>query len=197
MNEVHMIYMKPTSKETYKILRAVLKRKKFTQYEISKEDKITFSLVNRVINWLLSRDYVAKREGYYELTSAGAIFNLFPLYRRLKPFATFDIDLSEEKFMKMIKGKGILCLTSALTYYDDYYRDKTINIYLEDEELIKEIKNLPKGYTHIELYKEDLNKEDFIAKKGQKITNKIRTVIDLFCSNKAYAAERLIKKEWI
>jgi TctA family transporter len=31
---------------------------------------------------------------------------------------------------------------------------------------------------------------------GYRVTSKIRTIIDLFCANKAYIAEGLIKGEW-
>ena len=189
--------MKVTSRETYRIVRAILNYKRFTQYEISQKEKITFSLVNRTVNWFLRMGYVRKREGCYELVSAGAIFNLFPLYRRMQTYATFDVNLSHENALNLIKDKGTLCMTSALAYYDDYYRDSTIHAYLEDEKLIDELKSMPKGYTHIEIYKEDLNKGDTVKIRNQKVTDKIRTVIDLFCGNKAYAAEKLVKREWM
>jgi hypothetical protein len=188
--------MKVTSAETYKVIRAALELKKFTQTQISRKENVTFSLVNRVVNWLLYQSYAAKRKGYYEVTSPAAIFALFPLYRKMKPYAVFDVNLPAEEAFKMIKGKGTLCLTSALSYYDDYFRDPAIHAYLSDEALIQQFRSLPKGYTHVEIYLEDLNGEDALRKKGQLITSRIRTVIDLFCANKAYAAERLIKTGW-
>ncbi|MFH1222051.1 MAG: hypothetical protein V1492_03125 [Candidatus Micrarchaeota archaeon] len=188
--------MKVTSRETYKIVRGILELKKFTQYQLGKKEDVTFSLVNRVVNWFVSRGYVAKRRGYYELISAAAIFNLFPLYRKMKPHVSIDVNLSKEEVLGMLKDKGALCLTTALSYYDNYFRDPTLCVYLRDEKVIRELRAAPKGYTHIELYEEDLNKDDFLKKDGQLVTSKIRTVIDLFCSNKAYAAERLVKKEW-
>lgn len=189
--------MKVTSRETYRIVKAMLDRKRFSQYEISKREGITFSLVNRTVNWFLQRGYVRRQKGCYELVSPGAIFNLFPIYRRMGPYASFDIDLSNEEAARMLGRKGVLCLTSALAYYDDYYRDATVHAYLDDEKVLDELREMRKGYRHIELYKEDLNKEDFTKFKNLRITNKIRTVVDLFCSNKAYAAERLIKREWM
>lgn len=188
--------MKITSRETYKIVRAMLKRKRFTQYEISKEEGITFSLVNRVVNWLVQRGYVRRQKGGYELVSAGAIFSLFPIYRHMAPYASFDVSLSREEALRMLKPKGALCLTSALAFYDDYFRDEAIHAYLEDEKALEELKRMPKGFRRIELYKEDLNKEDFVKIKGKKVTDKIRTVVDLLCANKAYTAERLLKREW-
>jgi len=189
--------MKITSRETYRVVRAMLDRKRFSQYEISKNEGITFSLVNRTVNWFMGRGYVRKQKGYYELVSAGAIFNLFPIYRKMTPYATFDVNLPGEKALEMLGKKGVLCLTSALAFYDDYYRDATVHAYLEDEKVLDELKGMAKGFCHVELYREDLNRDDFTKLKRQNATNKIRTVIDLFCCNKAYAAERLLKKEWM
>ncbi len=187
--------MKITSKKTYRIIRAILEKKKFTQYGISRDEKATFSLVNRVANWLLGIGYVAKRKGYYELCAPGAVFGLFAVYRKMKPTAVFEVGAKPEEIMRILKGRAALCLTSALSYYDDYYRDPVIYAYAMDEKLLGELGEMPKGYTRVEIYREDLNGEDII-KKGQWRTGKARTVIDLFCANKAYAAERLVKREW-
>ena len=189
--------MKVTSRETYKIIRAILELKKFKQYQISKKEKVTFSLVNRVVSWLVSQKYVTKRTGHYELVSPSAILGLFPLYRKMKPYETLDVALPAKEVLDILKRSGILCLTSALSYYDDYYSDPAIHVYLKDEKTLTELKSLQRGYTHIEVYREDLNGADCVTIKGHKLTSKTRTIIDLFCANKAYAAERLIKKEWI
>ncbi|MFH1095335.1 MAG: hypothetical protein V1728_03905 [Candidatus Micrarchaeota archaeon] len=188
--------MQVTSKEAYKVVRAVLTEKKFKQIEISKKTKVTFSLVNRIIKWMVSLGYVGKRKGYYELISPGAIFNLFPLYRQLKPAASFNVELPPAEAMKMLEGKAALCLTSALSFYSDYYRDPAIYAYALDKKLLKDLKDLPEGKTRIEIYDEDLNGDDFVSEKGVRMTSKIRTVIDLYCSNKAYTAEWLVKREF-
>lgn len=188
--------MQVTSRETYKVVRAILREKKFKQYQISKKEKVTFSLVNRIVNWMVSRGYVAKRNGYYELISPGAVFSLFPIYRQLKPIADFDVALKEKEVLELMKGKAALCLSSALSEYDEYFRDSAIHAYVLDEKIVGKMKDLPRGFTRVELYKEDLNADDFEKIGGQKATSKIRTVIDLFCANKTYVAERLIKNEW-
>ncbi len=190
-----MIYVKVTSRESYKVVRAMLRLKRFTQYKISNEEGVTFSLVNRVVNWFVSRGFVAKREGAYALVAPSAIFGLFPLYRKMVSIKTFEIGLKKKEAIALLKGKGALCLTSALEAYDDYYRDPVVYAYALDEKLIEDFADLPKGLTRVEFFKEDLNEEDLV-KKGQWKTDKARTAIDLFCYNKAYAAERLLKKEW-
>ena len=188
--------MQVTSKETYKVVRSILRDKEFKQYQISKKEKVTFSLVNRIVNWMVSRGYAAKRDGHYSLVSPAAILNLFPIYRQMKPFEILVVSLPAKEALRIMKSRSALCLASALSFHDDYYRDSAIYAYIMDEKLIDELKGLPKGFTHIELFREDLNPDDFERKKGAIITNKARTMIDLFCANKAYVAERLIKREY-
>lgn len=188
--------MKITSKETYKVVRSILVRKKFSQYQISKQEDVTFSLVNKVVNWLVRTGYVAKRKGYYELTAPAAIFGLFGIYRKMAPIAVFEVSLGSKEVMKRLGKRAALCLTSALSSYDDYYRDPAIYAYALDKKLIGEFAQMTKGYTRVEFYGEDLNGQDII-KNGQWKTSKVRTVIDLFCANKAYSAERLMKREWV
>ena len=189
--------MKITSKETYKVARAILQEKKFKQYQISKKEKVTFSLVNRIVNWLVSLGYVGKRKGYYELISPGAVFSLFPLNRQLKSCDTFSVANPPKEVMQMLKGKTAFCLTSALGYYSDYYRDPAFYAYITDESVVDLLRDLPHGRTRIELFREDLNDGDFVKEKGVMITNKTRTIIDLYCANKSYTAERLVQKEYL
>jgi len=188
--------MKPTSKQTYKVIRATLRLKKFTQYRISREEKVTFSLVNRVVNWLVAQGYAAKRKGYYEIVSPAGILGIFPIFRRMRPCAVFDVELRREEALALLKGRAALCLASALSYYDNYARDDAVYAYVLDGKVIGELKGLPRGYTHIELYWEDLNGEDFEKRGSNALTSKIRTIIDLFCSKRAYVCERLVKREW-
>ncbi len=188
--------MQITRKEAYKAVRAILTEKKFKQIEISEKAKVTFSLVNRIVKWMVSLGYVGKRKGYYELISSGAIFNLFPLYRQIKPIATFNVEMPPAEAMKMLEGRVALCLTSALRHYSDYYQDPAIYAYSLDKKLLNDLRELPEGKTRIEIFDEDLNGDDFVKEKGIRMTSKIRTIIDLYCANKAYAAEWLVKREF-
>jgi hypothetical protein len=108
-----------------------------------------------------------------------------------------DVSLSRDEVLSLISKKSVLCLSSALYEYNDYYRDLTIHAYVLDDSLLYDLKNLQRGFTHIELYKPDLNSDDFVKKGKYLFTTKVRTLIDLFCANKSYICERLIKDEWI
>lgn len=189
--------MKVTSKQTFRVVKAMLELGRFKQYEISKKEGVTFSVVNRVVNWFVYQGLVAKRKGYYELVSPAGILNLFPLDRRMAPARAIDVELKPREVLEKLKDKGVLCLTSALPYYDNYFRDPSIHVYLEDHGLINEFRSARPGYTKIFTYDQDLPVNNAVKHGGQLVTDEVRTIIDLFCSNKSYAAERLVKRKWL
>jgi len=192
--------MKLTNKKTYPIIKEILAKKEFKQLEISKSTKVSFGRVNKVVNWLVERGYVTRGKGVYVLRGAVAVINVFPFDRQMKKLLIGDlsIDIGKGQLMELIKKhKGALCLTSALQEYDSYYRDPAIRIY-GDERLLKELENFDKGNTKIEIYGDDIGREeDFGGIRGVRTTDEIRTVIDLYCSPFAYASDRLIRKLWL
>jgi len=110
---------------------------------------------------------------------------------------SLDVEMDREKVAKWLsKKKVVYCLTSALQEYDSYFRDPSINVY-GDERVVRELEKLPKGLTRVNVYEADMSLEpDTVEKEGVRITSKVRTVIDLFCDNKAYITERLVKRLW-
>ena len=192
--------MKLINKMTYKIVKEILARKEFKQLEISKRTKVSFGRVNKVVNWLVKRGYVAKGKGIYILRGPVAMMNIFPLDRQMKELmiGELSLDIDRKQLMETIKRyRCSLCLTSALQQYDSYYRDPAIRVY-GDEKLLDELKDFEKGNTKIEIYKDDIkNEEDFKYAKGIKATDEIRTVIDLYCSSFAYASDRIVRKLWL
>ena len=90
--------------------------------------------MNRAVNWLVGAGYVAKRTGCYELIAPAAVFGLFFIYRKMKPFASYEVKIESKELQKLLKGKAALCLNSALSHYDSYYRDPVVYAYsLNDE----------------------------------------------------------------
>lgn len=192
--------MRITSKATYKIVRYLLEKKVFRQLEISEAVGVALSRVSNVVNWLVGLGYVAKGPEGYRLVSPAGILNIFPLYRRMGKLrvASFDVEVDMKQLHKVLREeKAALCLTSALQHYSSYFRDPGVFAYCESKALLDELSELRRGYVHVELYRDDLNEpEDFVEHKGVRITSALRTAIDLFCSNRAYAAERLVAKKW-
>lgn len=192
--------MKLTSSKAYKVVKFILENGKFSQLEASEKTGVSLGLVNRITNWLVERGYVAKANGGYELVMPAALLALFPVYRKMEKLATatFKISIKEAELSALLKKhKAVLCLTSASQYYDAFIRDPSVHAYCENDELKKELSRCLAGLTSVTLYSPDVSLEgDVEKKKGFLLTSELRTMVDLLCSNKAYAAESMIRKRW-
>ena len=191
--------MKLTSPKTYRVVRFALEKGVFKQTEARDACGVAFGLANRVTNWLVARGYVAKEPGGYRVIAPAALAQAFSYFRRMEELKTafFDVGTSPAALKKLFKEHdAVLCLTSALQHYDDYFRDPAIHVYATPA-LVTALKQLPPGRTRIEVYADDLQEpKDFVKEKGVVVTGRIRTLIDLACSQRAYAADRLVKKTW-
>jgi hypothetical protein len=157
---------------------------------------VSIGRVNQVVSWLLDRGYVERIRGGYRLASAVSLLNLLANFRTMGKIVSLDIDAPRKEILKFLsEKKAVFCLTSALQHYDTYFRDPSICIYPLDEKIIDELKKFREGNLRINIYKPDLVlEENIVTGDSARYTSKVRTIIDLFCDNKAYAAERLIKR---
>lgn len=191
--------MKLTSRQTYKVVRATLEKGAFKQVELERTSGVSFGLVNRAVKWMVSRKFVAREGGSYKVIAPAALAEAFSFFRQMdeqKKYA-FAVDASEKTLRNVIKKHGaVLCSTSALVYYDDYFRDQVVSVY-GDKELANSLKEMGPGRMRVEVFADDLEQsEDFVEMRGVRLTSKVRTIIDLLCSQKSYAADQLIKKTW-
>lgn len=191
--------MKLTRPQTYKVISFVLEKRAFKQLEAQKAVGVSFGLVNRVTKWMVSRGFAARREGKYAVVAPAALTQVFSLFRRMEELrvASLMLDVEPREAVKLLAGRGgVLCLTTALAFYDDYVRDPAVHAYAGPE-AIEKLREFGEGRTRIDVYADDLKQpQDFIEVKGARITGKVRTIIDLLCSERAYAAEKIIKKTW-
>jgi DNA-binding MarR family transcriptional regulator len=185
-----------TADKTYRILYYILNHRKFTQTKIHEATGVSIGRVNKVVSWLLDRGYAEKARAKYKLMSAVSLISLLANFRSMEKTAARDIDAPREDVMKFLIERGaVFCLTSALQYYDTYFRDPAICIYSSDKKVVEELEKFRKGNLKINLYEPDLLLEENIVTTGSvKLTSEVRTIIDLFCDNKGYAADRLIKR---
>lgn len=191
--------MKLTSPRTYRVVRYLLDHSTFKQVEVEKGTGVSFALVNRVVNGLIDRKYVAKQPGGYRVIAPAALAQQFSFFRRMEKLqrASIDIDASPAQIKEMqIQTNSRLCLASALRNYDDYFHDPAIQLYATKEAIVEFMK-FPSGRTRIEFYEDDLMQEDDFNGKEVKYTTETRTIIDLMCSQRAYAVDKLIQRKWV
>ncbi|MDO8627505.1 MAG: hypothetical protein Q7K42_03505 [Candidatus Diapherotrites archaeon] len=183
------------SEKTYEVIYFILNNRRFSQLEVSKKLGVSFGRVNKIVQWLEKQKFVSRVKRRYVLDTPVALIQLLSKYVELD-FVSFEIDFPRKELVKELKKEGVVfCLTSALEEFDSYFREIEINIYKPNENILEKLKNSKKGLTKVNVFTSNISlKENIIKKNGKTVTTEIRTLIDLFSSNKAYAGEILIKK---
>ncbi|KYK31250.1 MAG: hypothetical protein AYK22_08775 [Thermoplasmatales archaeon SG8-52-3] len=169
--------MNITSNSTYKIIRYILLSKEFKQVEIHNSTECSKGQVNKVVNWLLSRNFLEKGKNKYYIIDPAGIISLFPLFRNMKDLLIYRIPLRAEKdkILNNLSKEAVLCLDSAL----DMIKNK--------------FKPYSGGMIDLEIYKSDMDLENDTIKG---VTSKLRTVIDMTCDGKTYVAKDLFEELW-
>ena len=183
----------------------MLENPRFVQRTMADEIGLSHGeTVNSFVKWLEELKYVKKTfetgrgKPRYEVPSRAALLNFYSRHRNMREerIGTFNIGRNYKSVRKFLSDNGaIMCLTTALQFYDDYFRDPAIDVYVDDLKLLNIIPKQSKGEVKVNLY--EYRYADITKKiKGIRVTSSTRTIMDLFCNNMAHAAEQLIPKVW-
>ncbi|MBI1662399.1 MAG: hypothetical protein IS860_02680 [Nitrosopumilus sp.] len=191
-----------TKEETMQ-LRYMLENPAFTQRQMARDINVNHGArISNFVRWLESYKYVKKTidekgKAIYEVPSRQALLTFYGRYRDMQDdkIGTYTIGPDPKFTMKHLSENGaIMCLTSALGFYDNYSRDPELHAYVEDPSLIDEVES-SEGEIKVHMYwykhPDDSRTEDSIH-----ITSPTRTIMDLYCNNMSYLAERLIPRLW-
>jgi len=188
------------SKKRFKILETILEKNDFTQYGLKKELKIGMSIVNDTINILLDKEFIKKQEKNYVLINEKDLLEMIAFLKPLKRDLLFQINtaLTKKEVQAKLPKEVIYCLESALEQYTNYYESNRVACYLPKKSLAKVNKEFfaPGNKTMLIVLGDNppLTKEEIRTKKQLKFTNSTRTIIDLYCDNKAFLADKIIGK---
>jgi len=188
--------MNITSKVTYQIIREILLSKVFTQVEIKKKTGHSKGQISKVVNWLITRNFVEKRESNYYLLDPAGLISVFPLFRNMKELLVYRIPIrgEKEKILDYLPDGSILCLESALDRYSRYFRSSRICIYHEQPEVVKRLfEPYSGGILDLEVYRLDMDVQKDVE---HGVTSRLRTVIDMTCDGKTYTAKDLFEQLW-
>lgn len=161
--------------------------------------------ISGFISWLEELGFVEKfknpqdRVNVYRVSSPVALIKFFSTFRKMsEDRLAINIGENRESVIEYFKKeKGIFCLTTALEEYSEYMRDPAIHVYVTQNYWDEMASKISDGNVRINLYPFKPSRIDnVIEKNGKLITSPVRTLIDLFCDDKAYAAEPLIKQIW-
>lgn len=161
--------------------------------------------VSGFVNWLVSLKFVEKtknrqqRLGVYRVTSPISLVKFYSNFRNMETQKiSKNWGKNRDEVIKYFKEQnGVFCLTTALEHYTEYVRDPAIHVYVDDDFYSEMLRKETSGTVRVNMYPfVPYRENNVIEKDGLHITTKIRTLIDLYCDDKAYAAEPLIQQIW-
>ncbi len=193
------------TQESHKMLYYMLEHPRFGQRPMARDLGLHHNeKISGFVRWLEDLKFVRKTmetekgKPRYEVPSRTALLSFYSRFRDMnkEKISTYSIGRDYDSVRKYLSDNGaIMCLTTALQLYDDYFRDPEIHVYVENPKLLEIIPEQHGGKIKVHLYEyyyPDITKTiDEI-----RATSPTRTIMDLYCSNKAYAAEQLIPKVW-
>lgn len=160
--------------------------------------------VNSFVRWLVDSKMVRKTldpetgRPAYEVVSRASLLEFYSRFRKMsaEKVLTKKIGRDFTTIRKYLSDNGaIMCLTTALWFYNDYFRDIEIHAYIENRDLMELIPKQEEGEIQVTLYAYDYHDKPRM-KDGIRITSPVRTIMDLYCNNMAYAADPLISDTW-
>lgn len=188
------------SKKRFVLLEAILEKKVFTQYGLKKELKLGMSIVNDTINILVEKEFVKKQEKKYVLVDEKGLLELIaflkPISKSIKLKASTS--LTKKELVSRLPKGVVFCLDSALAQYTNYYESNRVCIYASSKNFAKLKGSFFSSGKDTELivFVDDpkLTKNEIIQKNGSDYTNVTRTIIDLYCDNKEFLADKIRNK---
>ena len=190
----------------YPQLYYMLEHGDFKQRQMARELDIPHGArVSGFVNWLVSLRFVEKvkdrrqRLNVYRVISPLALIKFYSTFRNMETYRiTRDWGTDRNKVIEYFKDKGgIFCLTTALGHYTEYVRDPAINVYVDEDFWNKMQTKETTGTVRVNMYPfRPLRNDNITEKDGLKITTRLRTLIDLYCDDKAYSVDTLMKQLW-
>lgn len=197
-----------TAPVNYRILRTVLLSKEpFLQREVARAAKAQPTQVGRIVRWLEAHQHATRRkvDGRYEVTSPSTlIVAMFPYQRTMSGslVGTVKVRGEMDRIGRLLVREGAtLCLESALTVYSEYFRPDRLAVYHPDPRtLLSKLAPDEGGLLPIGVYGADIPLEGDVEEPDRKSplrrTTQFRTLVDLICDNRAYAAKDLFLSLW-
>lgn len=189
------------SPTTYRILREALTyNRPFTESGLAERAEASRAQVSRVVRWLMARGAAERlHTGDYVVRGAvGVAVGAIPTQRTMSDALALSVKLrgniSSTK-EEVLKVGGILCLETALAEYSQFYRPSRVCAYhASPESALEKLRSLGGGNVPLELYLPDIPLAGDVV--AGRMTSKFRTIVDLACDNRVYAARDLLRELW-
>ncbi len=194
------------STAAYPQLYYMLERGDFKQRPMARDlDLPHGARVSGFVNWLVDLKFIEKtrsrkqRLNVYRVVSPVALVKFYSTFRNMGThMVSRDWGTDRNEVIEHFKNEGgVFCLTTALEHYTEYVRDPAVNVYVGDDFWNEMQKKETSGTIRVNMYPfQPFRDDNVVEKDGLKITTKLRTLIDLYCNDKAYVTEPLVKQLW-
>lgn len=194
------------SSAAYPQLYYILSHKEFKQRPMSRELNIPHGArISGFVTWLENLGFIEKsrnlqdKTSLYRVTSPVALIKFYSNFRKMNENRlSIDWGNKRDEIIEYFKSQnGVFCLTTALEQYTEYVKDPVVHVYVTEDFWNEMAAKEVTGNVRVHMYPFKPYREDNVTEKNDlKITTPLRTLIDLYCDDKAYAAEPLIKQLW-
>ncbi|MDE1829451.1 MAG: hypothetical protein KGI25_03920 [Thaumarchaeota archaeon] len=194
------------SKYAYPQLYYMLSHIEFKQRQMARDLGYQHgSRISDFVVWLEKLGFVEKsknlqdRTNAYKIPSPLALIKFYSSFRKMNEIKhSFDWGTTKEKMIEYFKSENaVFCMTTALEQYSQYVRDPAIHVYVPPDNWNEWKDKQFEGNVRVNLYAFKPYRDDNVTEKnGLKVTTALRTLIDLYCDDKAYAAEPLVRQIW-
>ena len=184
----------------------MLSHKQFKQRQMARDLGFRHGgSISGFVNWLEELKFVEKtkdtlhRTLTYHVPSPPSLVKFYCNFRKMSNLRiTRDMGTDRNAAIEFFKkNNGIFCLTTALEHYTTYVRDPAIHVYVDEDYWNKMNETTTEGSVRVNLYVFKPYREDNVIEiDGMKLTTRLRTFIDLYCDDKAYATDTLVSKLW-
>lgn len=185
----------------YRLLRdALTADEPFTQVELAEQAGTSVSQANRLVRWLMDKDHAERgRDGRYRARGAvGVVSSVLPYQRTMSDAMTHSLKIRGSKRdvkEALVEAGAILCLESAAEEVSEFFRADRVCVYHEKPDILADrLRPHEGGALPVAIYEPDIPLDGDVE-EGRR-TTKFRTIVDLACDGKLYAAKDLIEDLW-
>ena len=197
-----------TAPVNYRVIRTILTlREPFTQLEVAQGAEAAPSQVSSLVRWLEAHQHVRRRkeDGRFETVQpASLVLAIYPYQRTMGRTLTGTLKVrgNPEEVSRILSNEGAtLCLESALAQYSQFFRAERIAVYhRKPRKLLSELAPSEGGVLQVAVYEPDIPLKGDVEEPGPSVplrrTTRYRTLVDLVCDNRSYAARDLFQELW-
>lgn len=190
-----------TTPVNYRLLREALTADEgFTQTELAERADASLAQANRMVQWLMDKRHAERgSDGLYRVKgAAGLVSSLLPYQRSMGDALVREVNVrapKDEVEEVLVDEGGVLCLESALEEQSEFFRGDRVCAYHEDPAgLADGLRPSQGGVLPVAIYKPDIPLRGDVE-EGRR-TTRFRTVVDMACDGKLYAAKDLVQDLW-